>query len=462
MDRQTPIMDAIAQICGNIKARFCMPGHKGDSGFFGGNMLSCDITELPGADNLHNAKGAILKSQMLHADYIGAEAVYYTTGGSTACILAMLYLFKGKKVIFPRGIHLSAANAINMFGLTPVFLDSPPCDYPAVVQLDAIKKALREHKDAAAVFITYPNYFGLCCDIEGIANLVHKAGLPLVVDAAHAAHFIYSGLLPAAPSYTGADIWAESAHKTLPAINQCACLCVGKNSSVDKNSARRALLNIQTTSPSYMLLASLDYAHAYMRDTGENELYRIISIADRFTNMVNALPGYVCPQISQPGMVSKDPLKLVIDVSGTGHTGLGVKANLAALGIYVEAADLKNILLMLSVGNTASQLEKLYEALRRITKVRGKNIYFSPYSMPGATKYSQNCANWGNIEKVRIERSPGRIAACSAGVYPPAETVVIRGQLISVEIAGYLIEARRQGFELFGTEEESIFVLKEK
>ncbi|MFA5675498.1 MAG: aminotransferase class I/II-fold pyridoxal phosphate-dependent enzyme [Christensenellales bacterium] len=462
MDRQTPIMDAIAQVCGNSKARFCMPGHKGDSGFFGGDMLSCDITELPGTDNLHNAKGAILKSQTLHAEYIGAEAVYYTTGGSTACVLAMLSLFGGRKVIFPRGVHLSAANAINMYGLNPVFLDSPPCDYPATVQVDAIKKALRENKDAAAVFITYPNYFGLCCDIESIANIAHKAGLPLVVDAAHAAHFAYSGLLPAAPSYTGADIWTESAHKTLPAMNQCACLCVGRNSFIDKNKVLRALLNIQTTSPSYVLLASLDYAHAYMRDTGENELYRIISVTGRFENMVNALSGFTCPEIVQPGVIGKDPLKLVIDVGGTGYTGLAVKKRFAEQGIYVEAADFKNILLMLSVGNTASQLERLYESLRRVPKVRGKNIYFSPYSMPPATKYSQNFVNCGNIEKVRIERSPGRIAARGAGVYPPAEAVVIRGQLISVEIAGYLIEARRQGFDLFGTQDDNIFVFKEK
>ncbi len=462
MDRQTPIMDAVATVCGNSKYRFCMPGHKGDPGYFGGDMLWCDITELPGADNLLYPTGAIMQSQKHHADYIGAAAAFYTTGGSTAGVLAMLSLFRGKKVIFPRGVHVSAANAVYLFGIIPVFLEAQPCDYPAVVDPEDIKEALRVHKDAAAVFITYPNYFGLCCDIESIAQIAHKAGVPLVVDAAHAAHFAYSSLLPITPALAGADIWTESAHKTLPAMNQCACLCVGKNALVDTREARSALAAIQTTSPSYVLLSSMDYAHAYMRDKGEQEIYRVVSLCRRFEEMVSALPGYFCPDMIKNNVAAHDPLKCVIDVSGTGHTGLAVKTMLAREGIHVEAADMKNILLMISVGNTAAQLDRLYEALRRMERIRGRNLFFSPYSMPAATKYSQNSRNWCNIEKVRLERAPGLVSASAAGVYPPAETVVQRGQVISFEIAGYLIEANRQGFELFGVDDASIYVYKER
>ena len=222
----------------------------------------------------------------------------------------MLSLFRGKKVIFPRGIHASAANGIFMFGITPVYLGSAPCDYPAVVRTEDIKTALKSHKDAAAVFVTYPNYFGLCCDIEAIAEAAHRVQIPLLVDAAHAAHFAYSPLLPLAPSYAGADIWTESAHKTLPAMNQCACLCVGKNARIDKNEAGRALAAIQTTSPSYLLLASLDYAYAYMRDKGEQELYRIIRLAERFGEMIDALPGFSCPEMDMPGVADRDCLKM--------------------------------------------------------------------------------------------------------------------------------------------------------
>ena len=112
-------------------------------------MLNLDITELPGADNLLAPRGAIAASQDLHAQYIDAGAVYYTTGGSTAGVLAMLSLFRGRKVIFPRGIHLNAANAVFMYGITPVYLDLTPCDYPAVVTPEQIHAALRTHKDAA-------------------------------------------------------------------------------------------------------------------------------------------------------------------------------------------------------------------------------------------------------------------------------------------------------------------------
>lgn len=462
MERQTPILDGLYDICGRSAARLCMPGHKGDTGFFCGDALKLDITELPGADNLLAPEGVIAASQQLHADFTGAEAAYYTTGGSTAGILGMLWLFRGKKVIFPRGIHLSAANAIFAFGITPVYLNSPPSDYPPVVNADDIKAALKAHRDAAAVFIVYPNYFGLCCDIEAAAQAAHRAGIPLLVDAAHAAHFVYSPLLPLAPSYAGADIWTESAHKTLPAMNQCACLCIGKNSLVDKYEAKQALSMFQTTSPSYLLLGSLDYAHAYMRDKGEQELFRIITLGKRFEENISALPGFSCPDMAEMESADRDALKMVIDVSKTGYTGMAVKHMLANQGIYVEAADMKNILLMLSAGNTSADLETLYEALKGIESIRSSGIYFSPYSMPEATKYSQNSRGWSNIQKIKLEQSAGRISAATAGVYPPAEAVLQRGQVISYETAGYLIEAKRQGFEVFGIEGDSIRVYKER
>lgn len=462
MERKTPVMDAVALICGGARVRFTMPGHKGDAGFFGGDMLACDITELPGADNLLKPTGAILESQRLHAQYIGAAAAFFTTGGATAGILSMLSLFRGKKVIFPRGVHLSAANGISMHGVTPVFLDAAPSDYPAVMDASALREALRIHRDADAVFVTYPNYFGLCCDIEEIAKAAHRAGIPLLVDAAHAAHFAYSPMLPVSPARAGADIWTESAHKTLPAMNQCACLCVGQGALVDARAAKAALSEIQTTSPSYILLSSLDYALAYMRDKGEQEIYRVTSLIQRFEELVASLPGFACPDMRHTGVIARDPLKCVIDVSGTGHTGLTIKAMLAREGIHVEAADMKHIMLMLSPGNTAAHLDRLYESLRRTERIRGRSLFFSPYSMPAPTKYPSGARSPGPVEKLRLERAPGRVSACCAGVYPPGEAVVMRGQPISYETAGYLIEANRQGFELFGVEDTSIYVYKER
>ena len=459
-ERQTPIMDALHAVGGGANVRLCMPGHKGDPGFFGGDLLRCDITELPGADNLLCPAGAIAEAETLHAHFVGADAACFTTNGSTAGNLAMLSLMRGKKVIFPRGVHVSVASAISMFAITPVFLDAAPCDYPAVVRADDVRAALRTHRDAAAVFITYPNYFGLCCDIAAIAAAAHRAGLPLLVDAAHAAHFAYSPLMPVYPAQAGADIWTESAHKTLPAMNQCACILVGRESLIDKALVRQAVSLVQTTSPSYLLLGSMDYAYAYMRDKGEGELERVIHLAERLTETVSATPDCICPEIS--GMIARDPLKVVVDVSGTGHTGLSMKAALAEQGIHVESADMKTMLLLLTVGDTAVQLDIFRRALAQIPRVHGKALYFSPYSLPAFTKYSQSSWFWGNIEKVRIERSAGLISATAVGVYPPGEAVLLRGQQISYEIAGYLLEARRQGFDLFGIEDDCIRVYRER
>ncbi|MBT3319332.1 MAG: aminotransferase class I/II-fold pyridoxal phosphate-dependent enzyme [Clostridia bacterium] len=461
MERKTPIMDAIYSAAKDSKARFCMPGHKGDTGFFGGDMLRFDITELPGVDNLLAPSGVIKQSEQLHADFIGAEQAHYTTGGSTAGVHAMLSLFGGKKVIFARGVHASVANAIVMFDIKPVYLPSQACDYPRVTSTDAVKTALGQHKDAVAVFIVYPNYFGLCCDIAGIARITHKAGIPLVVDGAHSAHFAYSALLPISPADAGADIWTQSTHKTLPAMNQCACVCVGNTSMISGSRLKRALTKVQTTSPSYLLLASIDYAHAYMRDKGEQELFAIISIADKFRIMVDKLPRLSCPKIAMALDEDIDPLKLIIDVSKTGLSGMTVSKRLAAVGIHIEAADTSNILLLLSVGDTAEQLDLLYKELSSIEKTYGKSIYFSPYSLPPATKYSQKFKFYDNIEKVRVERAVGRHCASTVCVFPPAEVVVHSGQLISFEMAGYILEAKRQGFDVFGIDEMGIEVYEE-
>lgn len=452
-------MNALHAVGGGAKVRLCMPGHKGDTGFFGGELLRCDITELPGADNLLCPAGAIAESEALHAQFVGAQAAFFTTNGSTAGNLAMLSLMRGKKVIFPRGVHLSIANAISMFAITPVFLDAAPCDYPAVVRVEDVRAALKLHRDAAAVFVTYPNYFGLCCDIAAIASAAHRAGVPLLVDAAHAAHFAYSPLMPVYPAAAGADIWTESAHKTLPAMNQCACVLVGRESLIDTALVRQAVSMVQTTSPSYLLLGSMDYAYAYMRDKGAEEIERVVRLADRFNEAVSTIPGCACPQM--PGVV-RDPLKVIVDVSGTGYTGLSMKEELAEQGIHVETADMRNMLLLLSVGDTAQELDIFRRVLAQMPRIRGKNIYFSPYSLPAFTKYSQSSWFWGNIEKVRIERSAGLICAGAAGVYPPGEAVLLRGQQISYEIAGYLLEARRQGFDLFGVEDDCIRVYRER
>lgn len=192
------------------------------------------------------------------------------------------------------------------------------------------------------------------------------------------------------------------------------------------------------------------------------ELFRIISLGKRFKQMLGDIPGIRCPDIRADGLADHDPLKIIVDVSGTGHTGMSVRDMLASKGIHVEAADMKNILLLLSVGDTAAQLELLHEALARIDKIRGRSIFFSPYSMPAATKYSQNARFWSNIEKVRIERATGFVSACTAGVFPPGEAVIARGQIITFDIAGYLLEARRQGFDMFGVDDEYIWVYKER
>ena len=195
MQSNTPIADMVAEFAGRDTARFHMPGHKGDPSFFGGEMLKGDITELSGTDTLFNPSGVIGEAQALHAKRVGAKHSFFLVNGASAGVAAMLLAAaaEGDRVIFARDVHISAVNAMALSGIEPVFI--PVSDgkkgLPGCVTVGTVKKAINDNPDAKAVFLTYPNYYGMCCDIGKIAQAVHAKNMLLLVDGAHSAHFCF-------------------------------------------------------------------------------------------------------------------------------------------------------------------------------------------------------------------------------------------------------------------------------
>ncbi|MBQ3109138.1 MAG: aminotransferase class I/II-fold pyridoxal phosphate-dependent enzyme, partial [Clostridia bacterium] len=243
-------------------ARFHMPGHKGRglAGFWRQELARWDVTEISGTDNLHSPEGAILEAERAASKSFGSEHTIFLVNGSTAGVVAMMMLAKERgSILVDRECHSSAISGAALADAEIAFIQPrihKKLGRPGVISAEDLDEALTR-TGARSVLITSPNYYGLCADLPALSAVAQKHGAWLMVDAAHGAHFPFSDQLPASPAGY-ADIWVNSAHKTLNALNQAALLHLGKGVSLPR--ARQMLAMVETTSPSYLIMASLDWA----------------------------------------------------------------------------------------------------------------------------------------------------------------------------------------------------------
>lgn len=463
MRMDTPIVSMLDRVSKETRLRFCMPGHKGKKGFLSGTVNAQDITELPGADNLYCPQGVIREAQQLHAKYIGARESWFLVNGSTCGVQASVLsaLEPGDTVIVARDIHLSAVHAFIMADVKPVFVypSAQAADVPCVVSVQDMAAAIALHKKAKAVYLTYPNYYGLCADLNGICAVAHEAGMKVICDAAHAALFDFSELLPTAPAQAGCDIWTCSLHKTAGAMNQCAVLSAGEEAELQPEVIQSRVNLLQTTSPSYLLLASADYALGFLRgEEGRIRLTAAIQLVEENMRRIEALGGYRCILQDIPkdtGAFDRDVLRLVIDVTDRGVSGFGAARFLQERGIAVETADISNIVLICTAADTAEDFEALKAALAEIKgsnyKIRRmltagdlKQVFLPQISVP------MRRAFFAERRSVPLEESIGCIAAAPVGAYPPGTPAVLPGQKITEDMVDYLILLKNRGYSLFG------------
>ena len=463
-----PVVEMLQNIAAASRVRFHMPGHKGRLGFLPQAVLQYDITELAGTDNLYMPTGVINQSQKLNAQNLGAKSCFYLVNGSSAGIEASLLTVAGpgEKVIFARDFHLSAVSGIILSGIKPVFVyPSAHNTYlPSVVTALDVKRAISEHEDAKAIYLTYPNYYGLCPDLNEIAALAHSVGMWVIVDGAHAAAFAYSDMLPSHPGEAGADIWTMSLHKTLHVPNQCAILCVGEQSGISEDLVKRNINLLQTTSPSYLLLGSIDHALAEMRENGAKMIGDAVLLLEEFILRVGLLGGYKCITADIPsgtGAVDRDITKLVIDVTDRGMTGFMAEQKLCKKGIFVEGADHRNIILMCSIANNRRDFEQLLAAL---DEINGTNYNIA--NAAGGMHFNKNVQIKFSMRNIMLHKTVnlpfinavGRMAACAVGTYPPGVPYILPGQVIDVNALEHLATLQNQGYTLFGTDGYSLDV----
>lgn len=459
---------AVALSAMRARTSFHMPGHKGRADLVPLDA-AYDVTELPVTDDLYAAQGPIAEAQRLAAASARAAATVLLTNGSTCGVQAMLgYAARpGQRVILPRACHLSAISACALYGLEPVWVDAQADDGGApFTPIEALVRAVRDNPDAACVLVTRPDYYGRMPALEPLARAAHAAGMLLLVDEAHGAHLNW---LPAAQVWRaepdagvsaldgGADICVQSAHKTLGALTGGALLhCAA---GVDAGRLLRCVALTQSSSPSFLIMASLDTARAYMDERGAAELERVSGLCERVDMRCGAWG--LTPAREWFGQPC-DATRLALDVTGRGVTGYEASAALAAQGIDVELADLRRLVLIATVADSADDFDRLERALSGLPRGR------TGFTVPRATSVPHGeraCgvreAALGATQRVPLERARGRVAARALGVYPPGVPLCVPGELISDALADMLMDARRVGAGLFGLERDMCVVVRE-
>lgn len=470
-------------------ARFHMPGHKGRGmgAFFNEELVGWDVTELSFSDDLHDPRGAISEAQQAFAARYGAQESFFLVNGATAGLHAlMLSLPPGSRLLVSRDCHRAVLNGAALAGHTVSFLMPeriPAEDLWGCVSAEALEQALAAPPAEAlpaealplaassgpvsAVCVTSPNYYGLCADIPALAAVAHRHGALLFVDAAHGAHFPFSDRLPAGPARPvgseeqgeGADAWVNSAHKTLNALGQAALLHIGPRMRAPD--VRRALSMVQTSSPSYLLLASLDWARytAELDDAWGACAARCGALAKRAGRAlgVYALPASI---IGQAGVAEMDPTRLVLDISGRGITGYAACRALEQQNVYVEMADSRRLVLICTPSDAEEWDAMLLGALQRLPYAPAQPPEESAYPQPVAAMPLREAA-LRPAEQCPLALAAGRVAAEAFGVYPPGIPLCAPGEAITgacVELAAAQLAL---GASLFGARGGCVTVVKE-
>ena len=431
---KTPICDFVNSYAKKDTARLHMPGHKGVS-FLGCEKM--DITEIRGADELYDAEGIIAESEANAESLFGFGKTIYGTEGSSQCIRTMLFLaLQGAERTGERPVVLAARNAHKAFLYSCALMDldvewlmpeegerSSLCTCPIAAK--QVEQKLSEMKQKPfAVYITAPDYLGYSPDIKSIAEVCRKAGIPLLVDNAHGAYLKF--LQPSMhPVDLGAAMSCDSAHKTLPVLTGGAYLHLSEEwAEKVGHQAKKAMEIFGSTSPSYLIMQSLDRCNAYLADGYPEKLAVTIEKVAAVKAFLQKLGWEV---------MDGDPLKLTIFTGKMGYTGEEAAEVLRKNGVECEFADLDAVVLMATPENTDRDFEKVFSALGSLQKKEEIKTVQMSLILP-KRKMKIREAMFSQWEEVDCEDAVGRICASPCVSCPPAIPIAASGEEITAEM----------------------------
>ncbi|MDR1531809.1 MAG: aminotransferase class I/II-fold pyridoxal phosphate-dependent enzyme [Clostridiales bacterium] len=429
---------------------FHMPGHKRRDEYLPASLLRADITEIAGADNLRRPAGIIRALQeRLARLYQTDESFLLVNGASCGLIAAVLAVCgDGDTIIAARNCHQSVYYGLILSGARPVYLYPELTDFgfaggvsPAQTAL-----ALREHPEAKAVVITSPTYEGLCSDVKEIARIVHEQGGILIVDEAHGAHFGFYSCFPRSAAVLGADIVVQSLHKTLPVMTQAAVLHISRQGRADTRRVAQMLAVTQTSSPSYMLMASVENCAALLEQRAD-ELFgeyaeNLCGFREEFINNTDSRYIKLLGEdiIGQWGIYAMDPGKLAFVLNTEDIAGL--EDILAEQGVAVEMSGERHILAMTSIADTKAGFDKLLSVLLKLSKGLKNFQYEDTIYFNAQTDQicSPRRAFFGAGREMVLWDAEGYVSRDFVIAYPPGIPLIAPGERISGAV---LCEARR-------------------
>lgn len=451
---KAPIVEALQLACKNPTYQFHIPGHTKGKAIYkdfkkliGEKALSVDTTdEFDNLGTLHPATGPIKEAQELAAQAFGAQKTLFLLNGSTVGNLAIgMALTKvGEKVIINRNCHRSALTSLIISGAEPVWVSPSKIDDWAIwgsIDASKIERAICENENVKLVWLTNPTYEGVVSDIKSISNVCKKYGIPLVVDEAHGCLWNFNKHLPETALKLGADVVVHSLHKTGGSMSQSSMLHIAKNSLINPDDIEKALKLLHTTSPSLMLLASLDAARAVLQSkSGQALIERAIKNAKYLRTRLDNIPNL--HQLKTSFGYMTDVTKVFIKIDGL--SGKRLESILEIdYGVEVESASDIGVLILCNLGNKHSDFVYLADALEKIAANNYKDIYYlenrkhMPMLEP-QIKMSLREAYYAEKEVVNKENAVGRISAEVIAECPPGISILLPGELITEEHLPYL------------------------
>lgn len=437
---QTPLFDALQQYAA-AETTFHVPGHKNGTVLptfarpFYEKLLQLDATEVNGLDDLHAPDDVILQAQQLLTDLYDTKASYFLVNGSTSGNLAMILatLARGDGVIVQRNCHKSILHGLELAGASPIFI-APDVDddwqIATTLPIQIVKDAISRYPNVKALILTYPNYYGLAQrDIAELIDFAHAHDVIVLVDEAHGAHFTLSQFPTSTLAY-GADVVIHSAHKTLPAMTMGSYLHINSD-RVSERRIRYYMQMLQSSSPSYAIMGSLDIARFYLAHYIEET--PLLKNIQAFKKALNTIEGIHV--LKAPKQMMLDPLKVTIRADGM--TGFELSDALEAVGILPELADFQNVLFVLPLAVT-----DYTDMLDKIARIRfeRKSVHYETYAAPRETTLALLYEEMQMRDVVRcpLKQAVGHISAETIIPYPPGIPLVMKGERISAAIVHQL------------------------
>ena len=466
-----PIEEALVRMKRARLVPFDVPGHKRGRGnpelaeFLGAACLDVDVNSMKMLDNLCHPVSVIRDAERLAAEAFRATHAFFMVSGTTGSVQAMILsaVGRGDKIIMPRNVHRSAINALILCGAVPIYVNPGIEDTLGIalgMRTDDVAATMERHPDARAVFVNNPTYYGICSDLRAITEKAHARGMKVLVDEAHGTHLYFSDRLPTAAMDAGADMAAISMHKSGGSLTQSSILLCANTMPLGYV---HQIINItQTTSASYLLLASLDISRRNLALRGREVIDRIIGLVAYARDEINAIGDYYAygrELIDGDAVYDFDTTKLSIFTRATGLAGIEVYDILRDdYDIQTEFGDIANLLAYVSVGDRPKDIERLVAALAEIRRNYRKDPsktlkmeYIDPVVVCGPQD-----AFYAEKESLPIQETKGRICAEFVMCYPPGIPILAPGEEITDEILTYIRYAKKKGCQITGPEDMSI------